>query len=169
MLASAPNVRLPHGVLTTHEAQVPPLGSTSQTCFRLQPTRAGPPGPSARPRGITPGRSRALPTRPVAGPVRRPASPHGRIQPRVATGKHRCLLGTAKDIGGRAGSFPHFPICSPPTCPVITLASTLPRSLSSRILASTRPNISSRGAIRPVHPVWWLAPSPAPLSPWKYS
>ena len=22
---------------------------------------------------------------------------------------------------------------------------------------------------RPVHPVWWLAPSPAPLSPWKYS
>ena len=24
-------------------------------------------------------------------------------------------------------------------------------------------------ATRPVHPVWWLAPSPAPLSPWKYS
>ena len=24
-------------------------------------------------------------------------------------------------------------------------------------------------AIIPVHPVWWLAPSPAPLSPWKYS
>ena len=22
---------------------------------------------------------------------------------------------------------------------------------------------------QPVHPVWWLAPSPAPLSPWKYS
>ena len=24
-------------------------------------------------------------------------------------------------------------------------------------------------ATRPVQPVWWLAPSPAPLSPWKYS
>ena len=22
---------------------------------------------------------------------------------------------------------------------------------------------------RPVHPVWWLAPSPEPSSPWKYS
>ncbi len=24
-------------------------------------------------------------------------------------------------------------------------------------------------AIKPVQPVWWLAPRPAPLSPWKYS
>ena len=24
-------------------------------------------------------------------------------------------------------------------------------------------------ATMPVHPVWWLAPRPAPLSPWKYS
>ena len=24
-------------------------------------------------------------------------------------------------------------------------------------------------ATRPVQPVWWLAPRPAPLSPWKYS
>ena len=24
-------------------------------------------------------------------------------------------------------------------------------------------------AMRPVQPVWWLAPRPAPLSPWKYS
>ena len=24
-------------------------------------------------------------------------------------------------------------------------------------------------AMTPVHPVWWLAPRPAPLSPWKYS
>jgi hypothetical protein len=24
-------------------------------------------------------------------------------------------------------------------------------------------------ATSPVHPVWWLAPIPAPLSPWKYS
>ena len=36
-------------------------------------------------------------------------------------------------------------------------------------LASTRPKRSRRGATRPVHPVWWLAPRPAPLSPWKYS
>jgi hypothetical protein len=26
-----------------------------------------------------------------------------------------------------------------------------------------------RSATRPVQPVWWEAPSPAPLSPWKYS
>ena len=26
-----------------------------------------------------------------------------------------------------------------------------------------------RSAISPVQPVWWAAPSPAPLSPWKYS
>ena len=26
-----------------------------------------------------------------------------------------------------------------------------------------------RDAMSPVQPVWWLAPSPAPLSPWKYS
>ena len=26
-----------------------------------------------------------------------------------------------------------------------------------------------RSATSPVQPVWWLAPSPAPLSPWKYS
>ena len=24
-------------------------------------------------------------------------------------------------------------------------------------------------AISPVHPVWWLAPQPRPVSPWKYS
>src|SRR5262249_52323162 len=24
-------------------------------------------------------------------------------------------------------------------------------------------------ATTPVHPVWWLAPMPAPVSPWKYS
>ncbi len=28
---------------------------------------------------------------------------------------------------------------------------------------------SIRLAISAVHPVWWLAPMPAPLSPWKYS
>jgi hypothetical protein len=26
-----------------------------------------------------------------------------------------------------------------------------------------------RLATRPVQPVWWDAPSPAPLSPWKHS
>ena len=29
--------------------------------------------------------------------------------------------------------------------------------------------VSRRRATRPVQPVWWLAPRPAPLSPWKYS
>jgi hypothetical protein len=28
-------------------------------------------------------------------------------------------------------------------------------------------NICSSLATRPVQPVWWLAPRPAPLSPWK--
>ena len=26
-----------------------------------------------------------------------------------------------------------------------------------------------RSRTSPVHPVWWDAPSPAPVSPWKYS
>jgi len=64
----------------------------------------------------------------------------------------------------------HFSrVSSPPTCSLMTLAITRPCSVSSMILASTRPNRSRRGATRPVQPVWWLAPSPAPLSPWKYS
>ncbi len=33
----------------------------------------------------------------------------------------------------------------------------------------TRPKRSMSAAIVPVQPVWWLAPRPAPLSPWKYS
>jgi hypothetical protein len=37
------------------------------------------------------------------------------------------------------------------------------------VLWLMRPKKSSSGATSPVHPVWWLAPSPAPLSPWKYS
>ena len=32
---------------------------------------------------------------------------------------------------------------------------------------STRAKRSRSGATKPVHPVWWLAPIPAPLSPWK--
>src|ERR687886_2436102 len=28
---------------------------------------------------------------------------------------------------------------------------------------------SSSFATSAVHPVWWLAPTPAPVSPWKYS
>jgi len=38
-----------------------------------------------------------------------------------------------------------------------------------RAPASSRPNSSISFATTPVHPVWWLAPMPAPLSPWKYS
>jgi hypothetical protein len=34
---------------------------------------------------------------------------------------------------------------------------------------SMRANKSIVRAITPVQPVWWLAPRPAPLSPWKYS
>ena len=31
------------------------------------------------------------------------------------------------------------------------------------------PLCCSNFATSPVQPVWWLAPMPAPLSPWKYS
>ena len=34
---------------------------------------------------------------------------------------------------------------------------------------SRLPKSSINFATIPVHPVWWLAPMPAPLSPWKYS
>jgi len=34
---------------------------------------------------------------------------------------------------------------------------------------SIRPKSSINLATIPVQPVWWLAPRPAPLSPWKYS
>ena len=33
----------------------------------------------------------------------------------------------------------------------------------------SRPAVWMIRAIPPVQPVWWLAPMPAPLSPWKYS
>ena len=36
-------------------------------------------------------------------------------------------------------------------------------------LVDPHPTIRRIVAIAPVQPVWWLAPSPAPLSPWKYS
>ena len=39
----------------------------------------------------------------------------------------------------------------------------------ARPAAVTRPKRSRRRAMRPVQPVWWLAPRPAPMSPWKYS
>jgi hypothetical protein len=35
--------------------------------------------------------------------------------------------------------------------------------------SSIRPKTSISFATRPVQPVWWPAPRPAPLSPWKYS
>lgn len=56
---------------------------------------------------------------------------------------------------------------------------TLRRSCGSdhKVLLVAPPFVSSRYspfcsrslATNPVHPVWWLAPMPAPLSPWKYS
>ena len=36
-------------------------------------------------------------------------------------------------------------------------------------LVDPHPAIRSTVATAPVQPVWWLAPRPAPLSPWKYS
>ena len=46
-------------------------------------------------------------------------------------------------------------------------AISLPRSRSC--LGSRQPYNWMILAIRPDQPVWWLAPIPAPLSPWKYS
>jgi hypothetical protein len=43
----------------------------------------------------------------------------------------------------------------------------LPRSRN--VFASTVPKILMSGATSPVQPVWCEAPTPAPLSPWKYS
>jgi hypothetical protein len=58
---------------------------------------------------------------------------------------------------------------SPPTCSRTTRASSFSLGVSSASAAVTRPKRSSSRATRPVQPVWWLAPMPAPLSPWKYS
>ncbi len=58
---------------------------------------------------------------------------------------------------------------SPPTCCRTTRASSFSLGVSSASWAVTRPKRSRRRATRPVQPVWWLAPMPAPLSPWKYS
>jgi hypothetical protein len=43
------------------------------------------------------------------------------------------------------------------------------QSASVRGSRNHRLHSSIKFATRAVHPVWWLAPSPAPLSPWKYS
>src|SRR5947207_779953 len=47
------------------------------------------------------------------------------------------------------------------------IAAALPssRNCSAVLVANT----CMARAMVPVHPVWWLAPRPAPLSPWKYS
>ena len=44
-----------------------------------------------------------------------------------------------------------------------------PRPRPGRPPASPWRRGASASATVPVQPVWWLAPSPAPLSPWKYS
>jgi len=49
--------------------------------------------------------------------------------------------------------------------PPATAALPMARSAS----AFTPRNSSGSSATVPVQPVWWLAPMPAPLSPWKYS
>src|SRR6516225_4104969 len=71
---------------------------------------------------------------------------------------------------------------SPPAHPSQATVRTVSPATCSRVISAMyfcapfrvasgvrRANKSSTRAIVPVHPVWWLAPSPAPLSPWKYS
>jgi len=43
------------------------------------------------------------------------------------------------------------------------------QTLSSSTGHTYSPLCSISLATRPVQPVWWAAPRPAPLSPWKYS
>ena len=57
----------------------------------------------------------------------------------------------------------------PPTCSRTRRASSFALGVSSASSAVMRPKRSRRPAMRPVQPVWWLAPRPAPMSPWKYS
>ncbi len=56
-----------------------------------------------------------------------------------------------------------------PTRPAAFLSNAARFPPSSRRVASTCPKKCMNEATRPVQPVWWLAPIPAPLSPWKYS
>ena len=57
----------------------------------------------------------------------------------------------------------------PATCRRVIRASKSSFDTARASFAFRRAKISMARAIVPVHPVWWLAPSPAPLSPWKYS
>ena len=55
--------------------------------------------------------------------------------------------------------------CTNPYLPVI-----VGRVLPLRTFSASRTfNSWISFATSPVQPVWWLAPSPAPVSPWKYS
>jgi len=57
----------------------------------------------------------------------------------------------------------------PPTCSRTRRFASRACGVRSTSFAFKRPNRSSTLAMVPVQPVWWLAPRPAPLSPWKYS
>src|SRR5262249_43126322 len=76
--------------------------------------------------------------------------------------RHEVLL--AQCPGARA-SWAGLPFRTPLS--ISTTPATLPsaRTWSEVVVA----NKCMARAITPVHPVWWLAPMPAPLSPWKYS
>src|SRR3989442_1163109 len=66
--------------------------------------------------------------------------------------------------------FPPKSIHGSPDAPAFFVAS--PSALSKPASAKNRaqcPLCSRSFVTRLVHPVWWLAPRPAPFSPWKYS
>src|SRR5262249_40968507 len=71
-------------------------------------------------------------------------------------------------VSGWSGSFfgvVHSYLCKAGS--ISTTAASLPtlRNCSDELVAL----MCMMRAITPVQPVWWLAPSPAPLSAWKYS
>src|SRR4051812_37041068 len=45
----------------------------------------------------------------------------------------------------------------------------IPKPSEVEVRMSARQRVSSSLATRAVQPVWWLAPSPSPVSPWKNS
>ena len=105
-------------------------------------------------RARSPARPGCAPTRPSAR-RRRPAA--RRARPTSAAGTSPSVRRPPQpdrgvDLVDRRSAGAHQPAARPP----------------SRARPTAPPSRNS-SATAPVQPVWWLAPRPAPLSPWKYS
>src|SRR6478672_9049739 len=63
------------------------------------------------------------------------------------------------------GVISHPAFSLPAICSRVIRAARSPLDICRASIGFSRANRSSERAMTPVHPVWWLAPSPAPLSP----